>query len=65
VIVWDYGLNLAIEYIRGCLVNYRLDRQQYFNCDDDIHIGYVVLQQSNQILLNYLCSPMIKSHLRD
>ena len=65
MIVWDNGLDLAIDYIRGCVINYRLDRQLYFNCDDDIHTGYVVLHQTNQILLNYLCSPMFQLHLND
>ena len=64
VIIWDSGNPLAEEYIRACQMLGREDfhlgsktrMDDYFNCFDYIHVGYVALSHTTQIVLNAICN---------
>ena len=57
--VFDFFGSLADEYIRSCKVNpERGDNTWFYNCDDYIHTGFLVVHYSTQILLNRLCNQM-------
>jgi hypothetical protein len=58
--VWESMLPMALEYIRGCQLNVRLDSWFMQNCRDYIHTGYTIIYQSSQILMNHLCNRIMK-----
>ena len=55
-LIWDSGVELATEYTRGCAILKRAQENKHHRCADFIHIGYVAIDQTTQILLNFLCN---------
>jgi len=55
-LIWDSGLELATEYTRGCAILGRAQENKHHRCADFIHIGYVAIDKTTQILLNFLCN---------
>ena len=55
-LIWDSGVELASEYTRGCAISKRVQENKHHRCDDFVHIGYVAIDQTTQILLNFLCN---------
>ncbi len=62
---WDSGNPPVEEYARSCghlewtvrrVYNERAYRDDYVNCHDMVHPGYVALSHATQILLNHLCN---------
>ena len=56
---WDSTSPLIEEYIRGCQQHYRKDKRNYYACHDGLHAGYIVVGQSTQILLNFMCNKVL------
>ena len=49
-------MKLGDDYVRSCSLNLRDDVALYWNCIDDIHSGYVVLNRISRLLINVMCS---------
>ena len=53
---WRSTAPISWEYIRGCEMIDREHARRYHYCPDFVHIGYVAVDNTTQILLNYLCN---------
>lgn len=44
------------DYTRSCWLNIHYGLSEYYNCYHWIHLGYVVIHENTQMLLNYMCN---------
>ena len=54
--IWNSSDVLVEEYVRSCGLNARTDGKEYQNCLNYIHAGFSIIDQTTQLLLNYMCN---------
>nr|XP_045606320.1 uncharacterized protein LOC123763254 [Procambarus clarkii] len=56
VLVWDSTLPLANQYVQQCIKHHRQTPDNTWKCNDVYHVGYIVIEQYADMLMNYICN---------
>ncbi|KAK3865528.1 hypothetical protein Pcinc_028884 [Petrolisthes cinctipes] len=65
VTVWDSTLPLSLGYSHQCSVHPRTSINYWWKCHDKRHVGYVLVEQYVDMLLNHACNSylLVQQHI--
>lgn len=62
IAIWDSAIPLSEEYVKECQKEPKNIPGRWWVCKDKMHVGYIVIQEYLEMLLNYVCTPVLDSN---